>query len=126
MRDRNLVYLKDVTFDKQDNPIDFIPALKTLQARTHEQEPSRSWNIARWTGSEWLHHKVCDGYHNYDLGSLYIEDEIPFESSHPRSRPGHKSGEQAGKSPFGSAPIKVQPGIKLTNSPATAHLTTAM
>ncbi|MBN2212413.1 MAG: BNR-4 repeat-containing protein [Sedimentisphaerales bacterium] len=66
-----LVYLKDIRFDAELNPI-----ILYLTAPGYESGPEndpRIWRTARWTGSAWDIRNVTTSDNNYDMGSLYIE-----------------------------------------------------
>lgn len=72
-RDGLLCYLKDLQFDPKGRP-----AILHLTSRGFEPGPEsgpRHLRLARWSGSEWLFSTLCPVDHNYDHGSLYIEDE---------------------------------------------------
>ncbi len=69
-----LVYCKDVNFDVDGNPV--ILHITSSSAEAGVQEPPRSWMTAHWSGREWQFRRVTDAYHNYDMGSLYIEDGL--------------------------------------------------
>lgn len=65
------VYLKDINFDHQGNPIALF-----LVSNGHKPGPDnglRQWKVAHWDGSEWKTHDICTSDHNYDMGSLYVE-----------------------------------------------------
>jgi hypothetical protein len=71
--DRKLVYMKDITFDREGNPVILV-----ILSKGYESGPDngpREWVLAHWVGSEWVIKKVTDSDHNYDVGSLYIEDD---------------------------------------------------
>lgn len=34
-----------------------------------------TWEVAHWTGKQWAIHTVTQSDHNYDMGSLYIEEK---------------------------------------------------
>lgn len=75
--DNAMVYISDTTADADGRPV-------ILYITTHHHQPGpignpRLWNIARWTGSEWLFHVVAPALHNYDVGSLYIEKDGPWK-----------------------------------------------
>jgi hypothetical protein len=36
----------------------------------------REWTIIHWKNGKWNFHKVCTSTHNYDMGSLYIENSL--------------------------------------------------
>lgn len=67
-----LVYINDLNFDKEGNPVllvllsgDFFPG---------PNSGPREWMIIHWKNQIWNFVKVCESDHNYDMGSLYIED----------------------------------------------------
>jgi hypothetical protein len=65
------VYIHDTTADAEGRP-----AILYTTAKHHQPGPQgdpRTWNVARWTGKEWLFHPVTTSTHNYDTGSLFIE-----------------------------------------------------
>ncbi len=71
--DNDLVYIHDTTADAEGRPI-----ILYLTAKHHQPGPNgdpRTWMVARWTGSEWLFHIVTTSTHNYDTGSIYIEED---------------------------------------------------
>jgi hypothetical protein len=66
------VYMKDMDFDKNGNPICLY-----VISNGHEPGPVSApyeWCITYWNGEEWCTNKITDSDHNYDMGSLYIED----------------------------------------------------
>ena len=82
----DLVYLKDVVFNNEDHPTILYLLSKNSKPGPRKEEPSRSWNIARWTGSEWQHHRITTGFHNYDQGSLYVEEDGTYRVIAPTER----------------------------------------
>ncbi len=67
-----LVYLKEVQFDAEGHPL-----IVFLTSGGHEPGPAndpRTWRLARWTGDAWEFHEITTSDHNYDYGSLYIDD----------------------------------------------------
>lgn len=71
--DNALVYINDVTADADGHPV-----ILYLTAKHHQPGPKgdpRTWMVARWTGTEWLFHTITTSTHNYDVGSLYIEED---------------------------------------------------
>ncbi len=67
------VYLKDVNFDAEGNPIALY-----LSGPGHEPGPingPRQWNVIHWTGSEWENHVITNSDQNYDMGSLWVEGD---------------------------------------------------
>ncbi len=68
-----LVYLKDLGFDLEGNPV-----LLYLTSGSHQPGPKadpRVWTIAHWKGGQWRFHEVTRSTHNYDMGSLYLEED---------------------------------------------------
>lgn len=66
------VYLKDVNFDAQGNPICLY--LTSLGHTPGPQNGPREWRIAYWNGGELEDHLITTSDHNYDMGSLFIDD----------------------------------------------------
>jgi hypothetical protein len=67
-----LVYLKDLAFDAKGNPV--VIYITSHGYRSGPAGGPRRWNVARWTGSAWLHTITpLAADHNYDHGSLYIQ-----------------------------------------------------
>ncbi|PZX55619.1 putative BNR repeat neuraminidase [Algoriphagus chordae] len=67
------VYIKDVNFDEQGNPIALY-----LAGSGHQPGPdngAREWFIAHYKGSEWEHHKITESDQNYDTGSIFIDGD---------------------------------------------------
>ena len=67
------VYLMDLNFDANGNPV-----ILYILTRGYEPGPRndpRTWTTARWTGERWDIRPVTTSDHNYDCGSLYIEDD---------------------------------------------------
>jgi hypothetical protein len=67
------VYLKDIRFDDQGKPV--ILFLTSYGWQPGPDNDPRTWRIARWTGRNWEITTVTTSDNNYDMGSLYIEDE---------------------------------------------------
>ena len=68
-----LVYICDINAEANGHPV-----ILYITSKHHQPGPGgnpRAWMIARWTGTEWLFHDVTEALHNYDMGSLYIEDD---------------------------------------------------
>ncbi len=64
------VYLKDVNFDDNGNPIGLY-----LTSGGHEPGPDndpREWHVIYWNGTAWEDHIVATSDHNYDMGSLFV------------------------------------------------------
>lgn len=67
-----LVYLNDLAVDEAGRPA-------VLYVTSGGPEPGprndpRRWRLTRWTGSEWRTTTVTTSDHNYDSGSLSVED----------------------------------------------------
>jgi hypothetical protein len=68
-----LVYIHDTTTDAAGRPV-----ILYLTSKDHRPGPDgepRTWMVARWTGSEWLFHRITTSTHNYDTGSLFIDED---------------------------------------------------
>jgi hypothetical protein len=90
------VYLKDIRFDSQDNPIILVVTSKGYESGP-KNDP-RTWTTARWTGSKWQIRPVCTSDNNYDMGSLYIEDDKTWRIIGPTEtgpQPYNPGGEMA-------------------------------
>ncbi len=90
------VYLKDIRFDNQDKPIILIVTSKGYESGP-KNDP-RTWTTARWTDSTWQIRPVCTSDNNYDMGSLYIEDDKTWRIIGPTEtgpQPYNPGGEMA-------------------------------
>lgn len=67
-----LVYLKDLNFDEGGRPV--ILYLTTGGYAPGPTSGEREWFTIRWTGSEWDQRRFTSSDHNYDYGSLHVED----------------------------------------------------
>lgn len=68
-----MVYVKDLSFDADGNP-----AVLYVTSSHHQPGPNgdpRTWQLTRWTGSEWVTSDITTSDHNYDSGSLYFDGE---------------------------------------------------
>ncbi|MNK23538.1 hypothetical protein D3C87_418320 [compost metagenome] len=65
------VYINDVAYDGQGNPIILFITSKGYQAGP-ENAPY-TWNTARFTGAEWEVLPVTTSDNNYDMGSLIVD-----------------------------------------------------
>lgn len=64
----------DLTFDGRGRPV-----LLCIISRAGEPGPAgdpREWTVLHWTGAEWRRHVVTVSDHNYDMGSLYVEEGL--------------------------------------------------
>ncbi|HEY3395315.1 MAG TPA: BNR-4 repeat-containing protein [Lacipirellulaceae bacterium] len=67
-----LVYLKDISFDIAGRPV-----ILFLCSQGYAPGPAageRIWFTAHWTGDKWVRRRFAASDHNYDFGSLYIDD----------------------------------------------------
>lgn len=67
-----LCYINDINFDRNGNPV-----ILCIVSRNHAPGPKgdpREWLAIHWKNGKWNFSKVCESTHNYDMGSLYIED----------------------------------------------------
>ena len=71
--DSRLVYLKDITVDANGHPV-----ILHITSDHHQPGPhtcQREWSIAQWDGAEWNLSVITRAWHNYDMGSLYVEPD---------------------------------------------------
>jgi len=67
------VYLKDIRLDERARPV-----ILFLTSKGYESGPKndpRTWTTARWTGRKWQIRPAFVSDNNYDMGSLYLEDD---------------------------------------------------
>ena len=69
--EEKLVYLNDLNFDEDGNPVILAVVSKGFQPGPAGNP--REWTIIHWKDGKWNFHKVCESTHNYDMGSLYID-----------------------------------------------------
>lgn len=67
------VYLKDIRFDEKGMPV--ILFLTSRGFASGPRNDPRTWTTARWTGKEWEVRAAMVSDNNYDMGSLYLEDD---------------------------------------------------
>ncbi len=78
------VYLKDIRFDKKG-----MPVILFLTSKGYESGPKndpRTWTTARWTGTKWQIKPAFLSDNNYDMGSLYIEEDGTWRIIAPSER----------------------------------------
>lgn len=68
-----LVYLNDLNFDKNGNPV--ILAVISRHFQPGPQGDPHEWLVIKWENNQWHFRKVCESTHNYDMGSLYIQND---------------------------------------------------
>jgi len=67
------VYLKDIRFDSEGRPV-----ILYITSKGYEAGPAndpRTWTTARWNGHRWEIRNAMKSDNNYDMGSLYLEDD---------------------------------------------------
>ncbi len=65
------VYIKDIGFDEKGNPIALY-----ITGKGHQPGPQnglKEWYIIYWNGAAWENHRITTSDHNYDTGSIWIE-----------------------------------------------------
>lgn len=67
------VYLKDIRFDELGMPVILFVTSRGWESGP-ENDP-RTWRVARWTVRKWEITTVTTSDNNYDMGSLYFEDD---------------------------------------------------
>jgi hypothetical protein len=72
--EKKLVYLNDLNFDSEGNPV--ILAVISSGFAPGPQGAPREWMVIHWQNGKWDFRKVCESTHNYDMGSLYIENKV--------------------------------------------------
>jgi hypothetical protein len=83
------VYLKDITFDGAGRPV--ILYLTSSGYESGPENAPRTWHTARWDGTAWEIRPAMESDSNYDMGSIYIENESEWRIIAPT---------EAGPQPF--------------------------
>ncbi len=76
--ENRLVYVKDVNWDAQNNPIILYLTVSDQTGNGHRSGPQpgeRTIHVAHWSGSQWDIHDVLQTKHNYSHGELYVEPD---------------------------------------------------
>lgn len=76
--DNQLVYMKDLNYDDQGNPIILFLTVSDETNTGHYPGPQpggRTVHVAHWSGTQWDIHDVTTTDHNYDHGELYVDDD---------------------------------------------------
>jgi len=68
------VYIQHLTFDRQGRPAILLLTSPAGQTKEGAGGP-RTWTVAHWVGDRWAFHPVTTSSHNFDCGSLCIEDD---------------------------------------------------
>ncbi|MEO9891558.1 BNR-4 repeat-containing protein [Aurantibacter sp.] len=67
------IYVKDMGFDSNGNP-----ACLYIRSNGHEPGPKSApyeWCVTKWNGTTWKTSVVTTSDHNYDMGSLFIDND---------------------------------------------------
>lgn len=67
------VYLKDIRYDKNNRPL--ILFITSKGHRSGPENDPRTWRLARWTGKKWAINAITTSDNNYDMGSLWINED---------------------------------------------------
>ncbi|MCX6326568.1 MAG: BNR-4 repeat-containing protein [Bacteroidia bacterium] len=67
------VYINDINFDKNGYPV--ILYITSKGPSPGAEDGPREWHTAHWTGKKWEIRPITISDHNYDMGSVYIEDD---------------------------------------------------
>jgi len=67
------VYMKDITYDKENRPVILYITSKGYVAGP-KNDP-RTWHTASWNGEGWTVNDITTSDNNYDMGSLFIEED---------------------------------------------------
>ena len=65
------VYIKDVNFDADGNPV-----ILYLTSYGHQPGPDhgpRDFWTANWNGKKWIFNHICSTWHDYDSGSIWVD-----------------------------------------------------
>ena len=68
-----LVYMKDINFDRDGRPV--VLVVTAPDFKPGPGSDPRIWTICHWMGDRWQFNEVTRSTHNYDMGSLYIEED---------------------------------------------------
>lgn len=68
-----LLYLKDIGLDREGRPV--ILFITAQGFHSGPGDGPRTWRVAQWSGSEWTINDITTSDSNYDMGSLYIEED---------------------------------------------------
>lgn len=68
------VYIKDLRFDRDGHPVILYVSGKGY--RPGPREGLREWHVAHFNGKKWVFRFITTSTHNYDSGSLFIEDDL--------------------------------------------------
>jgi hypothetical protein len=91
-----LVYVKDIQFDLAGRPI--VLYLTSADHRPGPAGDPRVWTTAYWVNGAWRYSEITTSTHNYDMGSLYVEEDGSwrvFAPTEPGPQPLGTGGEVA-------------------------------
>lgn len=91
------VYVQHLTFDRQGRPAILLLTAPAGQTKEGPGGP-RTWSVAHWLGDRWAFHAVTTSSHNFDCGSLSIEDDGTWRiigPTEPGPQPWRNGGEIA-------------------------------
>lgn len=75
-KENRMVYVKDIAFTKASRPV--ILYLTSDSSIAGPLPHPRELMTARWTGTAWDYRKLTETDHNYDMGSMYIEEDASW------------------------------------------------
>ena len=90
------VYMKDILYDENDRPIILYITSKGFESGP-KNDP-RTWYTARWDGNTWQINPITTSDNNYDMGSLFLEDNGTWRLIAPTEKgpqPYNPGGEMA-------------------------------
>jgi hypothetical protein len=90
------VYIHDLNFDREGRPA--ILYVTSKGAKPGPQNGPHVWRVTRWTGKAWETSDVARSDHNYDTGSLYVEEDGTWRvvgPTEPGPQPHATGGEMA-------------------------------
>ena len=68
-----LVYLKDMAYDAEGRPV--ILYITSRGSESGPENGPRTWTTARWDGERWTTRPVTESDNNYDMGSIFIDED---------------------------------------------------
>lgn len=90
------VYMKDITYDKDNRPVILFITSRGFEAGP-KNDP-RTWRTARWDGEQWVINTITTSDNNYDMGSLFVEEDNTYKliaPTEPGPQPYNPGGEVA-------------------------------
>ena len=74
-----------MVYDKNGNPICLY-----LESNGHQPGPNSApylWKVTLWNGFEWLTYNITTSDHNYDMGSLWVDENFEISCTCRHSPP---------------------------------------